>query len=89
MDWSLFFYYRSSSYLVVCGTAIGNGGAPIAASSCNMECSGNPSEFCGGPNALNVYKYTGTGLSSGGGAGGVGPVTSGLPTGWSYNGCWV
>jgi len=25
-----------------------------------MACVGNSSEFCGGPNALNVYNYTGT-----------------------------
>jgi hypothetical protein len=30
-----------------------------------MVCSGNSGEFCGGPNRLNVYNYTGTGLGSG------------------------
>ena len=37
-----------------CSTAITNGGAPIAASLCNMACAGNSTELCGGPNALNV-----------------------------------
>ncbi|KAF9484627.1 copper radical oxidase [Pholiota conissans] len=87
-----------------CGTAVANGGAPAAAGDCNMVCQGNSSEFCGGPNRLNVYNYTGTDLVGGGGGGGgtggggggggttvagVVPVLSGLPTGWAYNSCWV
>ena len=65
-----------------------NGGAPAAASDCNMVCAGNSSEFCGGPNRLNVYNNTGTAPGSGG-PGGIGPVLTGLPTTWSYNACWV
>ncbi|KAH9946755.1 hypothetical protein B0H21DRAFT_388973 [Amylocystis lapponica] len=84
-----------------CGTAFENGGAPISLSSCNMACQGNSSEFCGGPNALDVYNYTGivpTAPPGGGGGGGGGtgtgsglvfPVTSGLPAPWTYGGCWV
>jgi len=48
-----------------CGSAVSNGGAP-AASGCSMVCSGNSSEICGGPNRLNVYNYTGTGLPQSG-----------------------
>jgi hypothetical protein len=65
-----------------------------------MPCNGNASEFCGGPNRLNVYNYTGTDLppitapvGGGGGGGGGGapvfPVEDGLPKGWAYNACWV
>jgi hypothetical protein len=68
-----------------------------------MTCSGNSSEFCGGPNRLNVYKYTGTNLPATGTTGNAGngvvaatsggssvlPVLSGLQTGWAYNACWV
>jgi hypothetical protein len=64
-----------------------------------MACSGNSSEYCGGPFRLNVYNYTGSNLppiNSGGGGGGGGgggtpvfPKLVGLPTGWSYNACWV
>jgi len=62
-----------------------------------MLCAGNSSEFCGGPNRLNMYNYTGTDLptTGGGGGGGAGgtttvfPVLSGLPTNWAYNACWV
>ncbi|KAG6919683.1 hypothetical protein DXG01_002626 [Tephrocybe rancida] len=61
-----------------------------------MLCAGNPQEFCGGPNRLNVYNYTGTNLPPqlpGGGGGGGGtpvfPVTSVLPGNFTYAGCYV
>ncbi|PIL32445.1 hypothetical protein GSI_05147 [Ganoderma sinense ZZ0214-1] len=81
-----------------CSTAIANGGAPIAASLCNMACAGNSTELCGGPNALNVYNFTGTitgtpGVPPGGGPGTgpvlVNPVTSGLPNNFTYAACYV
>ncbi|KAF9465644.1 copper radical oxidase [Collybia nuda] len=80
-----------------CGATLANGGAPTPAADCSMVCAGNSSEFCGGPNRLNVYNYTGTDLPPqqpvGGGGGGGGapvfPVTSGLPGNWSYDACWV
>ncbi|KAF8346390.1 glyoxal oxidase N-terminus-domain-containing protein [Amanita rubescens] len=71
-----------------CGNAIVNGGAPATASDCNMVCAGNSSEFCGGPNRLNVYNNTGA-VTANGGPGGIGPVLTGLPGTWSYNACWV
>ena len=37
-----------------CGDAIVNGGAPVS-SGCSMLCNGNASEYCGGPNRLDVY----------------------------------
>lgn len=80
---------------IVCGSSIANGGALTASSDCSMTCAGNSSEFCGGPNRLNAYNYTGTNLppinNAGGGDGPttVFPVLSGLPQGWSYNACWV
>jgi hypothetical protein len=78
-----------------CGTAFANGGGPAAAADCSMVCSGNSSEWCGGPARLNVYNYTGTNLPSTGttsvtlGGVSVQPVLSNLTTGWSYNACWV
>ncbi|KAL2168473.1 hypothetical protein VTG60DRAFT_7209 [Thermothelomyces hinnuleus] len=39
-----------------CGNTIANGGAP-ADSGCSMVCNGNSTEFCGGPDRLNVYNY--------------------------------
>jgi len=64
-----------------------------------MLCQGNSSEICGGSDRLNVYNYTGTDLPpvttppppGGGGnpAAPVFPVTSGLPGGFEYKGCFV
>lgn len=85
-----------------CGSSFAAGAGPTPLSDCNMVCAGNSSEFCGGPNRLNVYNYTGSlpsgpsnpgggnGGGGGGGAGsGVSPVESGLPTGWTYAACYV
>ncbi|KAI0764219.1 hypothetical protein BD413DRAFT_483077 [Trametes elegans] len=81
-----------------CDTTFENGGAPTPLSDCNMACNGNSSEFCGGPNRLNVYNFTGTltgtpGQGGGGGGGGtpidVSPVKSGLPPPWTYAACYV
>ena len=78
-----------------CSTAFANGGAPTPAGDCSMVCSGNSSEFCGGPGRLNAYNYTGTNLPSPGTTTpvnvgtSVSPVLSGLQTGWAYNACWV
>jgi hypothetical protein len=83
-------------FLIVCGQAILNGGAPAPAGDCNMVCVGNPNEFCGGPNRLNVYNYTANDLPSGPGGGGGGgggggslPHDTTLPAPWTYGGCWV
>lgn len=54
---------------------------------CDMVCAGNGTEFCGGPNRLSLYNYTGTDLPSGGN--GNSPVRSGLPSPWTYAGCYV
>ncbi|KAH6905304.1 copper radical oxidase [Coprinopsis sp. MPI-PUGE-AT-0042] len=73
-----------------CGRNLAAGGAVTPAADCSMTCAGNSSEFCGGPNRLNVYNYTGTALPPGGVAPGAPlPVTSGLPTNWTYGGCFV
>lgn len=37
-----------------CGSAFANGAAPAALADCNMPCAANASEFCGGPDRLNV-----------------------------------
>lgn len=39
-----------------CGNSIANGATP-ATSGCSMVCNGDSSEFCGGPDRLNVYNY--------------------------------
>ncbi|GJE95267.1 copper radical oxidase [Phanerochaete sordida] len=82
-----------------CGTSFAEGSGPTPLTDCNMVCAGNSSEFCGGPNRLNVYNFTGTitnpappnggGGGGGGGSSSVVPVTSGLPTNWTYGACYV
>ncbi|TFK51378.1 copper radical oxidase [Heliocybe sulcata] len=80
-----------------CDVTIRNFGGPAASSDCDMTCAGNSSEYCGGPNRLNLYNYTGmpppppsTPPAGGGNTGSsVEPVTSGLPMPWNYSGCWV
>ncbi|KAH7376045.1 WSC domain-containing protein [Plectosphaerella cucumerina] len=47
--------YASECY---CGNTISNGGAP-AVDGCNMLCNGNSTEYCGGPDRLNVYNFEG------------------------------
>lgn len=37
-----------------CGSSFANGGAPTPLTDCNMACAANASEFCGGPDRLNV-----------------------------------
>jgi hypothetical protein len=44
--------YSSECY---CGNKIQNGGAPVS-SGCNMVCTGNHTEFCGGANRINIYQ---------------------------------
>ena len=37
-----------------CGLDFSNGGAQVDLTDCTMVCAGNSTEFCGGPNRLNV-----------------------------------
>lgn len=39
-----------------CGHALGSSATKAADSSCNMECSGNHTEHCGGANFINVFQ---------------------------------
>ena len=88
----------SSNPATDCDAQFENFGAPVTDGGCTMPCAGNSSEFCGGPNRLNVYNFTGiitTPLPPpGGGGGGSGgtphvTVTGGLPPHWNYSGCYV
>ncbi|ETN46347.1 uncharacterized protein HMPREF1541_00531 [Cyphellophora europaea CBS 101466] len=50
-----------------CGIAVGGQGTQVAEDGCNMVCSGNGRETCGGPARLSLYvKGNGTGSSTGG-----------------------
>ncbi|KZF19119.1 WSC-domain-containing protein [Xylona heveae TC161] len=42
-----------------CGTTISNGAAPASSSDCNMVCTGNSKEICGGSSRIDIY-YNGS-----------------------------
>jgi glucan 1,3-beta-glucosidase len=48
-----------SDALSGCDNAVRNGGgpAPDGSTQCNMACSGNTAEICGGPNRLDLYTF--------------------------------
>ncbi|KAJ0165994.1 WSC domain-containing protein [Colletotrichum tanaceti] len=62
-----------------CGTGIQNGGKPIAAESCNMACTADKTQYCGGAAAINIYKNDK--LQVGG--------PSVIPDGWSSKSCYT
>ncbi|TDL23452.1 hypothetical protein BD410DRAFT_838937 [Rickenella mellea] len=41
-----------------CGNSFQNGGVPATDGGCTMTCVGNSTEYCGGPNRLNVYELS-------------------------------
>jgi hypothetical protein len=41
-----------------CGNRVSNAAAPVDASCCNMNCSGDATQTCGGPEALSLYNGT-------------------------------
>ncbi|KAF8129080.1 copper radical oxidase-like protein [Boletus edulis] len=79
-----------------CGPSLNYGSAQTPLTDCDMTCAGNSSEYCGGPDRLDVYNYTqplgttGSGGSTGGGGNGVpSPVRTGLPKNFTYAACYV
>ncbi|KAH7102496.1 glyoxal oxidase N-terminus-domain-containing protein [Auriculariales sp. MPI-PUGE-AT-0066] len=86
-----------------CGTEFLLGGAPATDDACTaMTCKGNSSQYCGGPDRLQAYHYTGTITTPptpiGGGGGGGDPAppagpppppqTEDLVQGWNYISCY-
>jgi Glyoxal oxidase N-terminus/WSC domain len=70
------------------------GADSVKSTACNMACSGDATETCGGPGALNLYKYvSGTASST------TTPTSSTtsstpssvatIPAGWAYQGCYI
>jgi hypothetical protein len=80
--------YASQCY---CDNTYTNGGPFSGLSNCNMACSGNLTEHCGGPGALNLYSYQGaTPVSSVIVTSTPTPVTSiPLPSAWATLGCYT
>ena len=61
-----------------CSNVIGSGSAKTPAGDCNMGCSGNSSEACGGPNRLTVFSNPA-----------AIPVHDPGPNGWTFIGCYT
>ena len=79
---SLGYLYAGVEYAqeCYCGNQIANGGSSIS-SGCNMPCAGNSSEYCGGPNALNLYQEVNRSPPANSPPGG-------LPINTTYLGCY-
>lgn len=61
-----------------CGNSFTTGTATAASGDCAMDCSGNETEICGGPNRISAFNYT-VGIP-------VAPASM-LPAGWASLGC--
>jgi hypothetical protein len=65
---------------VGCGNEVNSPGTPISQSSCNQACTGDSTEVCGGPGALQLYNFTG--------AYPLGASVVPAAGGWSSRGCY-
>jgi len=63
-----------------CGNEISSPGAPVSQSACNQACTGDNTEVCGGPGALQLYNFTG--------AYPLGASVVPSAGGWSSRGCY-
>lgn len=82
-----------------CGNTFGTGSTLVADSECSMTCSGSASELCGAGNRLSVYAKDGTAPPSSTPPSATtpgaptssspAPVVTGIPEGWSSQGCWI
>jgi WSC domain len=83
-----------------CGNAFVSPGGPASDgfTGCSMLCNGNSSEYCGGPNRLDVYSLgaassTSSTKTSSTSTTATSVTTSSaataLPSGWTYKGCYI
>ena len=74
------------------GNTLAAGGSDPTQNGCDMTCAGNSSEWCGGPNRLNVYTLNPNATSTTSTATATptptGPITVGNFTGYGYLGCY-
>ena len=77
-----------------CGNTISGGSAMVAGSTpgatgCDMVCSGNASEYCGGSNRINIYvEASSTSTASSVTPTSTGPVHVQTVGDYAYQGCW-
>jgi hypothetical protein len=83
-----------------CGNTFNAGSVAAPSADCSFTCMGNPFEYCGAGNRLSVYvkngvapsgtsSGTGTGTSTAASTSTSAAVVTGLPAGWSAQGCWI
>jgi hypothetical protein len=69
----------SNDTAMVCDKSISPGAGPAAkAGECDMTCTGNSGEPCGGPNRLSLFW-----------SGQTGPETNPGPPHWAFSGCYT
>ncbi|PVH81496.1 copper radical oxidase [Cadophora sp. DSE1049] len=61
-----------------CGNTLASGSGPAPTADCNVACSGNATEPCGGGNRLNLFWN-----------GQTGPTTNPGPGLWAFSGCYT
>ncbi|KAH8201579.1 hypothetical protein TruAng_004271 [Truncatella angustata] len=87
-----------------CGDKFGTGSVAAPVSDCSQLCAGDKLQFCGNGNRLSVYVKNGTaipsssgissnlntatGTATGAAVSSSAAAVTGLPTGWSSQGCW-
>jgi hypothetical protein len=78
-----------------CGNSFNAGSVPAPAADCSMTCSGDETQYCGAGNRLSVYARNGTAQETstttapGTSTTSAAPVVTGVPEGWTYQGCWI
>lgn len=80
-----------------CDNAFKNGGGPASDGEalCNMNCNGNSTQICGGPDRLTTWQYYAGPPSSSSSTTSTATTSTTsssptvLPTGWKYSGCYV
>ncbi len=76
-----------------CGDTFTTGSVAAPATDCSMTCPGAPFEYCGAGDRLSVYARNGTPPPSTTvvptTTTATGPAPTGLPAGWTYQGCWL
>ncbi|KAH6634407.1 glyoxal oxidase-like protein [Chaetomium sp. MPI-SDFR-AT-0129] len=77
-----------------CGNSFNAGSKAAPAGDCSMTCMGDAEQYCGAGDRLSVYARSGTPPPSS--TTDAGPTTTssvpavtGIPDGWSYQGCWI
>ncbi|KAH8590515.1 WSC domain-containing protein [Bisporella sp. PMI_857] len=81
-----------------CGNSLNAGSIPASLADCSFTCPGNPDEYCGAGNRLELYRAgpppTGTTTetvtpTSASTTTSAPPVSTDFPAGWTNQGCWV